>query len=472
VLDHNEHLRQTAPRRLFAAVAALADKPDGERWREVLDALLPSEDGEDDPVIDRDLLAAALVTTATEAYRYDPSSLKPALTLAELLQSFGMGEASPAILVSACKAHPDALSLDQSLSITERALETATEMDDPDAARRTFKAAEPILSIAEHAKVTLKTTPSRVRGAMGEIELREGRLDVARTLLKDATSADPSPSLLLDLARIERHDGDMTNAAAHLKAALDSAQEAAIRGEITLVSSDVLVAQGDVEGAKKQLGDALKVLVTARSQVREPAIRARIERAIARIYDRFGLTKQADEAIVRALEAAPRDKTSLAGTLALAGSRAVVRNDLRASRDALQRAITANLDDEDLVYFGMWERAVERAQKAVPDGVAERVFSSVSDDGSWTSKLAAFGVGKINADALVAAAQSPSKKAEALFYVGLDKRGRGDRAGADDAMKQVASGAGVDLIEADVAQKLIAPPAPLNPPPSVLASVP
>ena len=49
ILDHNEHLRQTAPRRLFAAVAALADKPDGERWREVLDALLPTEDGEDDP---------------------------------------------------------------------------------------------------------------------------------------------------------------------------------------------------------------------------------------------------------------------------------------------------------------------------------------------------------------------------------------------------------------------------------------
>jgi tetratricopeptide (TPR) repeat protein len=472
IIEHNEHLRQTTPRRLYAAVAALSDKPDGERWREVLDALLPTEDGEDDPVIDRDLLAAALITTATEAYRFDPSSLKPALTLAELLQSFGMGEASPAVLVDACKAHPDAISLEQSLAITDRALDTATEMDDEGAARRTFKAAEPILAIAEKSKIQLKTTPARIRGTMGEIELREGHLDVARDLLKTATSAEPSPSLLLDLARIERHDGDMAGAAAHLKTALDTAQEPAIRGEITLVSSDVLVAQGDTEGAKKQLETALKALVSARSGAREPGIRARMERAMARIYDRFGLTKQADEALVRALEAAPRDKTSLAATLALAGSRAVVRGDLKASRDALHRAITADLDDDDLVYFALWERAVERTQQAITDGVAERVFESVHDDGSWNSKLAAFGAGRLGADALVAAAQSPSKKAEALFYVGLDKRSKGDRAGGDEAFKQVAAGAGVDLIEADVAQKLLTPPSPLAPPPSVLASVP
>src|SRR6202012_3927576 len=137
------------------------------------------------------------------------------------------------------------------------------------------------------SKLQLKTTPGRIRGTMGEIELREGRLDVARSLLKSATTSEPSPSLLLDLARIERHDGDMTNAAAHLKTALDGAKEPAIAGEITLVSSEVLVAQGDVEGAKKQLRDALKPLVGARSQAREPGIRARMERAMARIYDRF-----------------------------------------------------------------------------------------------------------------------------------------------------------------------------------------
>jgi tetratricopeptide (TPR) repeat protein len=471
-INHDDRLRQTAPRRLFAAVSALAGKDEGEHWREVLDALLPSdEDSDDDPVINRDLLAASLVTTATEAYRSDPTSLKPALTIAELLQSFGMGEASPAVLVEACKAHPDALALDQSLFITERALEAATEADDPDAARRTYRAAEPILTIAEHAKLPLKTSPAGIRGTMGEIELREGKLDVARELLKNATSVEASPTLLLDLARIERHDGDLASAAAHLKTALEHATEPAGRADIVLVSSEVMVAQGDAEGARKQLGAALSALLAARS-VREPAMLARIERAIARIYDRFGLGKLADDAVAKALAATPRDKPQLAATLALSGSRALVRGDLRAARDTLSRAVTADLADEDLVYFALWERTLERQQHAPTDGVAERVLASISDDGSWTAKLAAFGVGKATGDEMVAAAQSPSKKVEAMFYVALDRRSKGDRAGADELLKQVVGGVGVDLLEADLARQLVTPSAPLNPPSSIVASVP
>jgi hypothetical protein len=141
-------------------------------------------------------------------------------------------------------------------------------------------------------------------------------------------------------------------------------------------------------------------------------------------------------------------------------------------RSALSRAVTANLDDDDLVYFALWEHAVERQLHQTTDGVGDRVLASISDDGSWTAKLAAFGAGKLRADDLVAAAHSPSKKVEATFYVALDRRSRGDRAGSDEALKQVVAGAGVDLIESDLAQKLLVPPAPLNPPPSVVALAP
>ena len=467
-LDKDEHLRQTAPRHLYAAVAALADKPDGERWREVLDALLPTEDGEDDPVIGRDLLAASLMTVAAEAYRADSTVLKPALTLAELLQSFGMGEASPAVLVDTCKAHPEEIGLDQALFITERALESATESDDADAARRTFHAAEPILGIAEEKKLTLKTTPARVRGTMGEIELREGRLDAARDLLKRATSAEPAPPLLLDLARIERHDGDLAGAAAHLKQAYDAATEPAMRGEIALVWADVMLTQGDEAGAKKLLAESLQALASARG-TRDAAARARIERAVARIDDRFGLLSQATGALQRALEAAPHDKQQLAATLALEGSRALVGVNLKASRDALRHAIDADLAPDDLVYFALWERAVERLGHATTDGVADRVFSSIADDGTWASRLAAFALGKIKGADLIAAAPSPSKKAEATFYVALDQRAKGDLAAASESLKQVATGAGVDLIEAELARQMLTPRAPLTPPASVAA---
>ncbi len=148
-----------------------------------------------------------------------------------------------------------------------------------------------------------------------------------------------------------------------------------------------------------------------------------------------------------------------------------MRTDLRAARDALSRAVAADLQDEDLVYFALWERSIERQQHAPTDGVADRVLLSISDDGSWTAKLAAFGAGKATADEIVAAAQSPSKRAEAMFYVALDRRSKGDRAAADELLKQVAGGAGVDLIEADLARQLALPTMPLSPPASV-ASVP
>ncbi len=236
-----------------------------------------------------------------------------------------------------------------------------------------------------------------------------------------------------------------------------------------LVSSDLLVAQGDAEGAKKQLAEALQALVAVRS-VRDPALRARVERAIARIDDRFGRTKQADDALQRALEAAPRDKTQLGASLALMGSRALVRGDLAASREALRRAVGADLGEDDLVYFALWERAVERQQNAASDGVADRVLASIHDDGTWASTLSAFALGRIKPAELIAAAPSPSKQAEATFYVALDRRSRGDRAGADAQLKQVASGAGVDLIEADMARQMLTPRQPLSAPASVTAT--
>ena len=155
--------------------------------------------------------------------------------------------------------------------------------------------------------------------------------------------------------------------------------------------------------------------------------------------------------------------------LPVMGSRAVVRCDLAGSREALRRAVSAGLGEDDLVYFALWGRAVERQHDAPSDGVADRVLASIRDDGTWASTLAAFALGRIKPADLLAAAPSPSKQAEATFYVALDRRSHGDRAGADAGFKQVAAGAGVDLLEADLARQMLTPRVPLSPPPSVAA---
>ena len=53
---------------------------------------------------------------------------------------------------------------------------------------------------------SLPSPPSRVYG-MGEIEIREGRLDEARKLLTASVEREKAGSVLLSLARLDWHDG-------------------------------------------------------------------------------------------------------------------------------------------------------------------------------------------------------------------------------------------------------------------------
>ena len=454
-------LRPIVPAALYAAVASAADKPTADHWIDVLRALFPSEAGEgnadeDDPVIDRDLLRAAAFNVAAEAYRIDPTRLEAAATVAEGLQIFGIGEASPSVLVDACRAHPDAQTLSFALQTTMRAIDAAEQDDDLDAARRTYKAAAPILELAAKSKDPVKPTVAKVKAAMGEIELRDGQPDAARGLLKDAMAAEPAARSLISLARIALHDGDAAGAAAHLKAALatpEGTRDAALRGELQLNLADV-----DAAGARGYLEDALRSLLAARSTT-EPLQRARIERTLARVLDRFGQFAASVRAVRRALDATPHDKSQMAASVATWVGGALIRGDLAAGREGLGRGVAADLDDEDIVYYALWVRALERQGNAKTDGVAERTFERIENNGSWASKLAAFGLGRLKADDLMAAASSPAKRAEATFYVALDRKAAGDKAGSDELFKAVAAGPGVDLLETEYARFWLRPSA-------------
>ncbi len=121
-----------------------------------------------------------------------------------------------------------------------------------------------------------------------------------------------------------------------------------------------------------------------------------------------------------------------------------------------------------LVYLALWVQSLEREQHARTNGVAERVLASIGDDGRWASRLAAFGRGKIDAAALSHAATSPSRKEEALFYAALERRAKGDAAGAKPGLAQVATGPGVDLLESQMARELVGTALPPVPPPAGL----
>jgi len=449
-----------------AALAALAKESSVDRCIDLLTQLRPLTGREqaredEDFADDRDLFGAAAFAVASECYRLDPTVPQVSLTLGVALEELGMAEVAPGVLAEAVQAHPETRIASEALALSLDAIASEEDSGEPDAARRAFAAAQPLLAVASQKDLVGKVHPSaaRLRAAMGEIELREGRINEARALLKQSADEEKSGAVLLSIARIEWRDGRTQIALDDLRDALtahDAARDPALRGEILLMVSDVTRDKGDPAAARTPLAEALKDLVQSRN-VQEADVRARSERVLARILDRFGATQPAQRALERAYAAAPGDKRQATQTVELAVGRAFVRGDIAAARDGLQRALGADLDTSDLVYFALWVRLLERQLRITSDGEPDRVFASLPDDGQWVAALARFGEGKLKADELVGRAKSPMQRYEALFYSAMDRRATGDTKGGDELLRQVVAGTGVELSEVNLARDMLDP---------------
>jgi tetratricopeptide (TPR) repeat protein len=452
-----------------SALEAAAQDPSIDRCIDLLHQLGPFTGRDprrvqdEDLMVDRDVFAAAAFAMAEECYRLDPTVPEVAIVLGISLQEEGMAEAAPAVLVEAVKAHPEARVLSESLAVTLEVMTHEASGGDVGAARRAYHAAAPLLAAAsaQHGGVGGKVRPSaaRVRAAMGDIELREGRIDDARALLEQSAAEEKAGDVLLSLARITWRDGKTDAALGQLRDALetrDAAHDPALRGEILLTISDITRDKGDAAAARTPLTEALKGLVQSRT-AGDGDERARTERVLSRVLDRFGAAQPAQRALERAYEAAAGDKHQAAATIELLIGRAFVRGDLPAARDGLQRALAADLDNDDLVYFALWVKLLERQLHAASDGTADHVFASLPDDGRWPAMLARFGEGKLKGDDLVAKSTTPIQRYEALFYAAMDHRASGDTKGGDDLLRQVVAGTGLELSEVMFARDLLDP---------------
>jgi hypothetical protein len=297
-----------------------------------------------------------------------------------------------------------------------------------------------------------------LRYVMGALEADQGELGRAQKLLDASLKEEPSIDALRILAAILRQKRDTKGALDLLERARKLAERsnnALEEAEAWRSTFEVLRDTGDKVGMNQALESALSRALDATRQSRPGAAQARAERVLAHVLEHFGERAATRRATQRAYDASAADASQLSATVVDAARRALTRRDLPGARAAAAQAVEAGLPPEDLVYVALWLGLLELELAVPSDGSVETAFSAMDGATGWSSKLRAWGRGKLPDGELVSNARSAAERTEAAFYTAMARRVRGD-VSADAELEKVSRSEAVNLVEVGIARDLLA----------------
>ncbi len=445
---------------LHEALRRAAEENDPEAWLELFSSFDRMGAADADVSLDPELAQAAAWGAAVELYRVEPNTLRGVMPISTLLMRHGMSEVAPILLATPVEktARVDAASW--ALGYVLEGLMTQDAEGDIAAARRTFEEAAPLLALAEKPPLAREVNPSvaRVRFAMGTLEARSGDLVSARPLVEASVKAEPTLPAFEMLAAIDRQRGDQRDALASLESVAKIATESSDPGtvaEADLAMFQIYRDEGDGVSASKSLDAALYRALDARQLAHTSPEQATAERTLARVLEQYGNMDGARRATLRAYAASANDLHQLTATILDAARRGLTHGDLRSSRDAVRRAIDANLAPDDLVYAALWLRLLERRLGAPSDGTVEEALAKIDDDAGWPARLRSWATGRLSDEQLLAAARTRAEQTEANFYTAMNAYVAND-ARAREKLALVAKSESIDLVEVAIARDLSA----------------
>jgi hypothetical protein len=455
-LDDENVARITAPSLRQRVEAAAENDPDA--WAELFRLFESADEAEESGMtLDPDLGRAAAWGAAIELYRVEPRSFRAAMPLASLLLAHGMAEAAPLMLQQALEGSDQTREASWALRFVLEAIRQAEGLDDLPAARRAFKQSEPLITLSQREVYAGRVTPSasRLHFYMGAIEAGAGELERAHPLLEKAVALEPTADALRLLASIDRQRRDYPSALAALDKVIAISKgtgDAVAQAETSLSRFEVLREMGDNARADESLESALMLGLSARTAAQAAQDLAQAERVLGRVLEHYDAKDAARRALKRAYEASENDIRQMTETVLDASRRALTLGDLRAARDSVRRAVSADLADEDTVYAALWLKLLEQRLAVVSDGTADEALASIDSENDWVAKLTAWGRGKLTAQELLGQADTRVERVEATFYTAMsgpsDERSR-------EKLKEVAHSEAIQLVEVTIARDLL-----------------
>lgn len=444
---------------LRARLEGAAEDDDAEAWQDLY-RFYDTREAQSALNLDPALFRGATWGIAGSLFRAEPGSFRGAMPLATRLVDQGMAEVAPLVLSSglARGSTPDQLAA--ALALTLNAMVGENQLRQHDAARRTFAGAAPLLELASTKAFAGRVSPSpaRLRYVMGALEADQGELERAQKLLDASLKEEPSIDALRILAAILRQKRDTKGALDLLERARKLAERsnnALEEAEAWRSTFEILRDSGDKAGMNRALESALSRALDATRQSRPGSAQARAERVLAHVLEHFGERAATRRATQRAYDASAADASQLSATVVDSARRALTRRDLPGARAAAAQAVEAGLPADDLVYVALWLGLLELELAVPSDGSVETAFSAMDGATGWSSKLRAWGRGKLPDGELVSNARSAAERTEAAFYTAMARRVRGD-VSADAELEKVSRSEAVNLVEVGIARDLLA----------------
>jgi hypothetical protein len=139
-----------------------------------------------------------------------------------------------------------------------------------------------------------------------------------------------------------------------------------------------------------------------------------------------------------------------------AARRGLTLSDLMVARSAVERAVSAGMSGDDLVYPALWLQLLEKKLRVPSSGAVEDAYSAIDDASGWPSRLRAWATGRLTDAELLAAAKDRSQRTEAIFYAAMSRHAQGSAEDAKAGLEQVAKSEAIDLVEVSIARDLLA----------------
>jgi cellulose synthase operon protein C len=453
-------LEKLMPPELRDRLERAGDEGDPDAWADLYH-FFESARGSADGLLDPDLVDAAAFGAAEGLFHAEPSSLRGTLPIATELTTHGMAEVAPLVLSPALSEHPDPDAISSALGFVMRAVSEEEDAGGLPAARATFENAAPLLELAAtpslHGKV--RPTPARLRFAMAATEIRHGELDRARPLLLDSLKDEPSSDAYLLVEAIDRQRGKLKDALGWADKAVETSRASAdllTEADAQITRFELFREQHDAAEAGRALEAALTRVLLAQKQGRTGAMQARSERLLARVLEYYGDQRAIRRATERAFEAAGSDPRLLSATVMDAARRGLTLSDLTVSRKAVERAVSAGMTGDDVVYPALWLQLLEKKLRVPSSGAVEDAYSAIDDASGWPSRLRAWATGRLTDAELLAAAKDRSQRTEAIFYAAMSRHAQGSAEDAKAGLEQVAKSEAIDLVEVSIARDLLA----------------